>query len=126
MPQNDDVSHQTDLIADQELRSDGPPEEAKVARMSEDGVQAMSYKLVVLFVLPCDYMVEAWSGLCHRQASDELPDKDQSNAQSDCERVGECLAILGEESTDDQLQCRTSMSGLVGSAIVEQQEAFRS
>ena len=126
LPQHQHICNQADLIPDQELRPNSPVEEAKVARMSEDLIEPMRDELMSLLMLSCHNMIETWSSLRHSEAPHALSNDNENHSDGDRYRIDERLAIAWKESTDNKLDSCASMSEVVCSSVVEQQETLRS
>lgn len=71
-PQCHEIADDTDLVADKHLRSQSPPEESKITRMSEPAVDPARDQLVAL--LPCSLwrVIEVCPSLSHSYTPDEL------------------------------------------------------
>lgn len=75
-PKNHRICHKTDFVAEQNLRSQAPPEEPKVRRMSREGIHPVRHQDMVCLLGPLNDMVEVRLGLDHGSTSKELAETD--------------------------------------------------
>lgn len=68
-------------VEEQQLRAEGPVEEADVARVSEVGVDAVCDQDVAVFSLPLDDVGEVLAGSFHRQGSRVLSEQRDDQAE---------------------------------------------
>ena len=68
-------------VEEQELRAEGPVEEAEVARVPEVGVDAVCDEDVAVFSLPLDHVGEVLAGCFHGQRSRVLSEERDKQAE---------------------------------------------
>ena len=72
VPKEREERHQANLVANQYLSADGPPEECKVRRMSRVSVDARRDELVAVLLYPLRRVVEVGSSSRHGEGTREL------------------------------------------------------
>lgn len=125
-PQHENVTKQTDFVANQKLGSNCPVEEAKVTRMPENRVEAVSNELMRLLVLSCYDVIETRPSLCHGKTSHSLPYKHQYHSDSDGCGIDQSPTISRKNATDDEFHSSQSMRRVVRSPVIEQQKTLGS
>ena len=125
-PQHNSVRHKAEDIAHNKLRSQPPVEEAKVARVAQDGVHARRDEVVRVGLAGLDVVVEARAGLQHGHGADGLPDDDHSQARGDHQgrQAAGRPAPFGEEDADDEaLEQGGGVGDGVGGPVGGEEEA---
>ena len=92
VPKEREERHQADLVTNQYLSADGPPEECKVRRMSRVSVDARGDKLVAVLLYPLRRVVEVGPSSRHGEGSAGLAEDHQEETDSD--RSGVDVALL--------------------------------
>lgn len=92
VPKEHEERHQADLVTNQQLGADRPPEECKVRRVSRASVDARGNKLMAVLLNPLRRVVEVGSSSCHGEGSTGLT-KDH-HEETDGNRVGVDVALL--------------------------------
>ncbi|CAI6092057.1 unnamed protein product [Clonostachys chloroleuca] len=104
LPQHERISHEAEGISQDELRAQPPVEEAEVARVPEDGVEARRDEHVGLGLPGLDQVVEAGAGLQHGEGSDHLPTDghDEARGHKDRSQAKGRPGAVGEEDADEE------------------------
>lgn len=124
VPEREGVYDKADLITDQQLSADRPPEEAKVAWMSEISIQATSHQHVSLLVFCGDDVIEISARLLHGDTSDRLANDHQGQARCNSEwTIDQSTLVSWEEVGKDNLDACSSVCSGVMAAIVEEKKA---
>ena len=92
VPKEREERHQADLVTNQYLSADGPPEECKVGRVSRVSVDTRGDELVAVLLHPLRRVVEVSSGGCHGEGTRELAKEYQE--ETDGDRGGVDVALL--------------------------------
>lgn len=100
-PQDKSVGQKAEGVAEDELRAEAPVEEAKVAGVSDEGVDAGGDEGVGGCFPGLDGVVEAGSGVEHGGGADDLAGEDHGEAEEEGEKVEGCGGG-GEEGVPDE------------------------
>ena len=97
VPQHKSIAPETDHITQHKLGAETPPEEAKVARMAQDSVDAVLDERVAVLALDLHRVVEVTACLDHGQGAGYLADGHEDQAQGDLGFCGRRAERPGEE-----------------------------
>lgn len=97
VPQHKRIARKTDHITQHQLRAEAPPEEAKVARMAQDGVDPVLDERVAVLALDLHRVVEVTACLDHSEGAGYLADGHEGQAQRDLGFCGCGVKGPGEE-----------------------------
>lgn len=123
-PQHDHKPHRADLVADQNLRANGPPEESRVRRVARQRVDSLSDELVVPLLHFLRDVVEIAPRGAHGRAARGLAQENERQAEGDGEGVRVlCLVGWEEEVGEQDFDKGEEVGRVVGPAVAEEEEA---
>lgn len=93
VPKESEERHQADLVTNQYLSADSPPEERKVGWVSRVSIDARSDELVAVLLYPLRRVVEVGASRRHGEGTRELAKEYQEQTDGDRGRVDVALLV---------------------------------
>lgn len=126
-PQHHRIPDQTDRVPQHHLRAQPPPEEAKVARMSQVPVHAPRDEHVSRLLLLLDEVVEVRARVQHRRRPDHLPRRHHHGAEDQPRGVEtlweQCIRVGREEAVvEEGFEEGGAVGDVVGFAVAGEEE----